>query len=241
MTTTVATLEVPHRFGDPATQLAWIAAKLAEAKADLVVLPETAITGYVSLAGTYDLAPFAEPRDGPTERALVALARQNGCAIAGPLIEREGDACFNSTLFIDAAGEVLACYRKRHPWMPETWATPGTQAPLLFEWHGLSITMATCFDVHFLEEDAGEILRQADVLVFPSAWTELGDTRPVMLPELAQRFGCAIVNANWGRSVPRVPGQGQSLIISGAGAILASGGPVARALVSRRTFPIGTS
>ena len=237
-----ATLEVPHRFGEPETQLAWIDAQLALAAplalsaplADLVVLPETALTGYVSAAGNYDLSAFAEPRDGATEHALIALARKHRCALLAPLVEREGAACFNSALFIDAEGAVLAHYRKRHPWMPETWATPGSRPAPLFAWRGLTLTIAICFDVHFLAEESGEALRAADVLLFPSAWTELGDTRPQMLPELAREFGCAIVNANWGRSVPRIPGQGQSLIVSARGEILASGGPLARAAIERR-------
>ena len=229
----VATLEVPHRFGAPDAQLAWVAAQLEGLAADLVVLPEAALTGYVSPQGDYDLRPFAEPRDGPTERALRALAQKHQLALVAPLIEKDGDHFFNTVLFIDASGEVLSHYRKRHPWMPETWATASGQAAPLFEWRGLTFTMAICFDVHFLAEDAGAALSAADVLLFPSAWTELGDTRPDMLPELARHFSCAIVNANWGRSVPRVPGQGQSLIISARGGILAHGGPVAVAEIEK--------
>jgi len=228
-----AALEVPHRFGEPQAQLDWIAAHLPAA--ELVVLPEAALTGYVSPEGDFDLAPFAEPRGGATERAFIQLARERGCALLAPLIERDGRSCYNAALFIDASGAVLARYRKRHPWFPESWATPGEDPPPLFGWRGFTLTIAICFDLNFLGEDAARELAQADALLFPSAWTERRDSRPALLCDLARRFGCMVLNANWGVGVPRVPGQGNSMAVSASGALLDRGGPVCHAALSRRT------
>ncbi len=230
-----AALEVPHRFGAPQAQLDWIAEHLPPA--DLVVLPEAALTGYVSPEGDFDLSPFAEPRGGATERAFTRLARARGCALLAPLIERDGGACYNAALFIDAAGEVLAHYRKRHPWFPERWATPGDGPPPLFAWRGLTLTIAICFDLNFLAEDAARELSAADALLFPSAWTERKDSRPALFGDLARRFGCMVLNANWGLGVPRVPGQGHSMAFSADGALLARGGPVCRAALATRSHP----
>ena len=228
---TAAALEVPHRFGHPREQLAWIAAHLPAA--ELVVLPEAALTGYVSSRGNFDLAPQAEARGGESERALRDLARSRKTALVAPLIEREGNRCYNSALFIDEAGAVLARYRKRHPWIPETWATPGRNAAPLIQWRGLTLTIAICFDINFILEDAARELMLCDALLFPSAWTEEEDSRPQLLPEVARATGCMVLNANWGEGSPRVPGQGGSMIVSGEGAIVARGA-TCRALLSAR-------
>jgi predicted amidohydrolase len=218
----IAALEVPHRFGESAAQLDWVEANLPAA--DLVVLPEAILTGYVSPGGDADLTRFAEPRGGPTELALKALARRSGRALLAPLIEREGAACYNSALFIDSNGELLSLYRKRHPWLLEEWATPGNLPYPLFGWRGLQLSIAICYDAQFLHQEGSAALGAADVLLFPSAWTEFPpDTREELLGSLTDRFGCAVVNANWGKGKPRVPGQGRSLIISRDGALLAEG------------------
>jgi len=173
-------------------------------------------------------------RGGESERALCALARSRKTALLAPLIEREGNRCYNTALFIDEAGAVLARYRKRHPWLPETWATPRRSRPPLIRWRGLMLTIAICFDINFIVEDAARELALADVLLFPSAWTEDEDSRPQLLPEVARATGCTIINANWGAGSPRVPGQGGSMMVSGEGEIVARGGPACRALLSGR-------
>jgi predicted amidohydrolase len=128
----------------------------------------------------------------------------------------------------DRRGEPLFTYRKRHPWIPETWATAGPEAAPVIDIEGLRVTIAVCYDLHFLEEDAADALARADVLLFPSAWVESPDSRPALLVDLAMRYRVAVVNANWAPGVVRVPGQGRSLIISARGDILARVGPRAR-------------
>ena len=218
----VCALEVPHRFGEVQAQLAWLEPRLPAC--ELIVLPETCLTGYVGPGGHNDLTRFGEPRGGPSEEALRALAKRSGRALLAPLIEREGARCYNACAFIDADGAVLARYRKRHPWMPETWATPGEAELPLFAWRGLRLTVAICFDAQFLLEESPAALRACDALLFPSAWTEFPpDTRPELLGAIARRFGCMVVNANWGKGRPRLPGQGRSLILDRAGAVIAEG------------------
>lgn len=223
MTLTVAALQLPHRHGDLAGQLAAADRLLGTlAGVDLAVLPEMALTGYVSARGDFDLRPFAEPLDGPTCAQLAALARRHELALAGPLVERDGARCYNACVVFDAAGRRLAHYRKRHPSIPERWATPGELALPLFEVAGAQVTIAICYDVHFLERESARQLDAADLLLFPSAWVELeGDQRDQLLPELARGHQLAIVNANWGRGVPEVPGQGASRLVDASGRELA--------------------
>ena len=223
----VCALEVPHRFGEVQAQLDWIEAHAPAC--ELLVLPETCLTGYVGPGGDNDLARFAEPRGGPTEELLRALARRSGRAILGPHVERDGGRSYNACVFLEANGDVLARYRKRHPWMPETWATPGESEPPLFAWRGLKLSLAICFDAQFLLEESPAALHTCDALLFPSAWTEFPpDTRPELLGGIAREFGCAVVNANWGKGKPRLPGQGRSMILDREGNLIAGGAaPVA--------------
>ncbi len=217
MSLKVAALDVPHRFGDPIAQLELTDRLLANAAdLDLALLPECALTGYVSESKDFDLSRFAEPLDGPTAAALSKLSRKHGVALAGPVIEQAGDALFNSFVIFDASGALLAHYRKRNPWLPETWATPGDLPNPVFKLGSTTLTVAICFDVHFLAEDAPLQLLASDVLLFPSAWVddEPGDGRSVLLPEVARRFDVEIVNANWGEGTPWVRGQGGSRLVS---------------------------
>src|SRR5687768_3944862 len=93
----IAALQLPVVHGDVAGALVRLESALAQARdVDLVLLPETALTGYVSEAGDFDLRPYAEAIDGPTATALAELAARSSTAIAGPLIERDGERTFNT-------------------------------------------------------------------------------------------------------------------------------------------------
>jgi predicted amidohydrolase len=220
----VAALEIPARFNRVQENLELADGLLSRGASDLALLPEASLTGYVSEQGDFDLTRFAEPRDGPTARALAALAKKHATHLVGPLIERAGSCVYNAMIGFDPNGAEFLHYRKRHPWYPETWATPGSEIARIVRIRTISFTIAVCFDIHF-----GEIPK-ADVLLFPSAWVEEEDSRVAMLTKL----GVHVVNANWGVGEPRVPGQGDSMIVHASGAILARGGPRIDADLSAR-------
>lgn len=228
----VAALEVPHRFGDAASAFDDVERLLDRAPPDLdlALLPECALTGYVSPAGSFDLTSFAEALDGPTAAALSALARRRGLAVAGPLVERDGPRLFNTLLLHDSDGALVGHWRKRHPWYPERWASPGDLGTPVITLRGARVTACVCFDVHFIADDAPGALTDADVLLFPSAWVDDppgDDARGPLLDGLARRFGLTVVNANWGRGAPRVAGQGGSRIVRSDGTVTRASGGVA--------------
>jgi len=208
----VAAIELPARFDRRDENLALVDSLLAKASADLVLLPEASLTGYVSPRGDFDLARFAEARDGPTCRALAALATRHRTRLVGPWIERAGECVYNATIGFDADGRELLHYRKRHPWYPEAWATPGDLPHPVIDVGGLRATIAVCFDVHF-----GEI-PPADLVLFPSAWVESDEPSPSR-EALLRKLGTNVVNANWGRGEPRVRGQGGSCILHASGEV----------------------
>ena len=219
----VTVLELPASWGDPEAALALVSRELERGPAtDLVLLPEASLTGYVSPAGSFDLAPFAEPIDGPTALATAALARRHRLNVVAPLVLAEDHRSYNAMVAFDRHGEPIFTYRKRHPWFPETWAAAGELAAPIVEIDGTRVTIAVCFDVHFLEEDAADALDASDLLLFPSAWVEEEDSRPTMLAALTRRHRIAIANANWGPGAVRIAGQGGSSILDHRGETLAS-------------------
>lgn len=217
--------QLAARHGEAAAQLAALDQLLATHHADLVLLPELALTGYVSPRGNFDMTPHAEALDGATATALAALARRHGIGLAAPLVERDGAGLYNSYLLFDRKGMLVGHWRKRHPWFPEAWATPGNRGTPVVEFEGIKICAGICFDLHFIEQDAWDALQDADLFLFPSAWVEEQDSRNDTLAALARRHGIAIANANWGAGAPFVPSQGQSMIFDGRGLRLAATAP----------------
>lgn len=219
----VTVLELPATWGDPRSSLAEVDRELERGPAtDLVLLPEASLTGYVSPDGDFDVARFAEPIDGATARAIAGVARRHRTNLVAPLVLSEAGRRFNAMVAFDRLGAPLFVYRKRHPWFPETWATAGIDAAPTVTIDGMRVTVAICFDVHFLEEDAARSLDEADLLLFPSAWVEEQDSRPLMLAAIARRHHVAIANANWGPGLVRIAGQGGSAIVDADGTVLAS-------------------
>jgi predicted amidohydrolase len=226
----VTAIELPSRWGGPADALAEVDEILAVGPpTDLALLPEMSLTGYVSPSLDFDLTRFAEPIDGPTATKLAALAKKYRTNLFGPLVLFEGDAVYNATLGFTPEGERSVIYRKRHPWIPEEWATPGAEPHPLFEIDGKRITIACCYDIHFVADEAASTLVAADILLFPSAWVEERDSRPRRLRALAHRFNVAIIAANWGEGELLVGGQGGSAILDHRGDILARAGATGRA------------
>jgi 5-aminopentanamidase len=226
----IALVEVAARFGAPDETADMIVRATQDLSAELVVLPECALTGYVDRWGGCDLSgvaePAVEPGDDLTSRTspvgtLARHARSLRTTWVVPLVERDRlDRLFNSVVAIDPTGHCLARHRKRHPWLPEVWATPGEDPFAVVTIAGREALLAICFDVHFLEDEAADALSRAELLVFPSAWVDDGprDLRGPIFDRLARRFDLVVANANWGPGVPRVRGQGRSRVVRPDGA-----------------------
>lgn len=217
----ITVLELPATWACPHQALDEVDARLAAGPSDLVLLPEASLQGYISPDGDCDLEPFAEPIDGPIARRCAAIARARATHLCAPLVLSEGAAIYNAMACFDPRGDVAFVYRKRHPWFPETWATPGREPLPTLAIGGRTFTIAVCYDVHFLVEDASDVLAAADVLLFPSAWVEEPDQRVTHLQQLARRFALHVANANWAPGVVHVPGQGGSCFVDPQGRVLA--------------------
>jgi 5-aminopentanamidase len=220
----VTSLELPAAWGPAKRGLADVEKRLASGPTtDLVLLPEQALNGYLSPEGDADLTLYAEAIDGPVANACAKLARQRSIHLVAPLVLREGGAVYNAMVCYRPDGTHAFVYRKRHPWFPEEWATAGTEPLPVVELGGLRVTIAICYDLHFLADESATQLRAADLLLFPSAWVERPDMRARRLAVLAEKFDIAVVNANWAPGVVRLPdGQGRSVAIGRDGRVLAT-------------------
>ena len=138
----VTLLELPARWNAVDRALAEVEVALAGCTSDLVLLPEASLTGYLSPDGDADLTRFAEPIEGPTSRACAALAATHAVHLVAPLILREGDALFNAMVCHAPDGTRPFIYRKRHPWIPEEWATPGREPLPVVEIAGRILTIS---------------------------------------------------------------------------------------------------
>jgi predicted amidohydrolase len=137
------------------------AAAIDGARADVVVLPELALNGYVFESA--DEIRAVEPS------FLAAWARP-GKVVVGGFAERAGDLVFNSAAIVDAGG-VRAVYRKAHLWAREpVWFAAGGEEPPVVETEHGAISAIVCFDLFFPEWVRIAALRGAGLLCVPGNW-----------------------------------------------------------------------
>lgn len=140
---------------------------------DLVVLPELWPQG----AWAYDgWSAEAEPLDGGVVAAMRKAAVAAGVVLhAGSVVERDGDRLYNTSVLIDSDGTVAARYRKIHRFgftegEGRFMAAGDEVVTWLHAPSGLTLGLATCYDLRFPElfrllTDAG-----AQVFVVTSSW-----------------------------------------------------------------------
>jgi omega-amidase len=148
---TISLGEYDTGWHDPPVSLARAGALVsaaAAAGAHLVVLPEMCPTGF-----TMESSTFAEPLNGPSVRALGAIAREQGVhLLAGIATARDG-ACFNSAILLDPAGEIAALYDKQKLFTSarEARSYAAGASPVIFEVAGVRLSVFVCFDLRFPE------------------------------------------------------------------------------------------
>ena len=94
-----------------------LVARCASDGAEIVVLPEGFLEGYV--VNQPEMTPqrfleLAEPLDGPYVARFRALARRLGIWLLACFAEREGGACYNAALLINSDAGMVGRYRKTH-------------------------------------------------------------------------------------------------------------------------------
>jgi predicted amidohydrolase len=147
-------------------------AERAAAGADLIVLPEMAVTGYV-FADRDEAARVCEAAEGPTLAALAPIARTHGTWVVAGFPERDGDRLFNSALVIDPAGALQFVYRKTLLFDADLpWATPGDSGYRAFDTEAGRFGVGICMDLNDDRFCRWITAAQLDVVAFPTNWVE---------------------------------------------------------------------
>ncbi|MBD3372687.1 MAG: hypothetical protein GF403_08235 [Candidatus Coatesbacteria bacterium] len=162
----VAYLQFSPRLGEAEANRKRLAELLAGRHADVIVLPELAVSGY---ALTPDLlARTAEPAEGPTAEMLTALARSTGAHYVCGIAERADGAHYNSAVLVGPRG-LVSVYRKLHLFGFEfELFAPGAQAPRVVEAAGMRLGLMICFDWIFPETMRCLALAGAQLVCHPA-------------------------------------------------------------------------
>lgn len=127
---------------------------------DLIVLPETATSGFASRD---DVERLAEPLDGPTVTQLRAWSREHAVTIACGIAERSGDRCYNTAVVV-SEGELVMAYRKTQLWLADfDKFAPGAEYRAV-PWRGTTLGALICFDIEFPESARAVAVLGARVL-----------------------------------------------------------------------------
>jgi len=210
--------------------------------AKFVVLPEAAITGYLSqdlrtnwhlknwpIDGVFtgkDPKEAAEAVPGPSTEAFGKLAKKLAIYVTVPIVEKAGDKYYNTVCLMAPTGEMVAHYRKLTPWpVPEkSWATKGDRDVQTYDTEYGRVGLAICFDIHTILEKYKP--KKIWTLLYPIAW--VAHSHPAdwffhSLPARIKPFGHYVVGANW--SVDKAQpwyGYGFSTIYGPDGKVLAT-------------------
>lgn len=150
-------------------------------------LPLQQITDHVDREGSSGVDMIALPElcrgldstseedlNGPTITAMTALAKKHKTYIACPIDRRDGHRRLNSVVLLDRSGRVVSVYNKVFPY----WSEYDVQPPVdpgdevqVYQADFGRVGFATCFDVNFPEVWRRLDDKQAELVIWPSAYS----------------------------------------------------------------------
>jgi predicted amidohydrolase len=175
MTIRVAACQIDPQLGEVDRNLERIERAVADAAAEgpkLVVLPEAATTGYV-FESLDEALTVAHRASAVADDRLAALAAEHGVALIVGTLEAEGSEVFNTALIYAEDGRRYR-YRKVHlPYLGvDRFATPGPDAPAVYDLAGMRVGVLVCYDLRFPEAARICALEGADLIALPTNWPE---------------------------------------------------------------------
>lgn len=202
------------------------AAKAAAGKADLLLLPEMALTGYN--IGAEAVRAAADPEGGPVAIAMARIAQRHRIAIAAGLPCRADDGrIHNGARLFGRDGTGCAFYAKTHLYgnVDRSQFDAGTVLPAPVLLDGWAIGFAICYDIEFPEVARAQALAGADIILVPTAnmlpYTTVA-TR--LVPARAEENRVFIAYANYVGAEPPFDYCGLSCVSGPDGADLARAG-----------------
>lgn len=216
-------------FGRPEQNCKKILSALENAEADLIVLPELALSGYYFKDKTESLQYAEDPENSVVINSIIDLAKQKNMHIVLGFAEKQGAQCFNSSALIGPTG-IEHIYRKVHLFNEEKFCfDPGDTPFVVNDINGVKIGMMICFDWVFPEVARTLALQGAQIICQPSNLV-LTFCQQTMLARCIENKVFAITANRYG--VDKRP-QG-SLKFTGKSQIVAPGGELLHRAASQR-------
>jgi len=164
----VGYLQFRPLFGRVQRNLNKVIQALEQVKADLIVLPELAFTGYYFKDRAETLALAEDPAASNTVESLTALCKERDFYLVTGFSEKKRDKVFNSSLLLGPEG-IIHTYRKLHLFNEEkNWFDPGDTLLEVQEVRGAKIGMMICFDWIFPEVTRTLSVLGAQIICHPS-------------------------------------------------------------------------
>jgi len=205
--------------------------------AKLVVLPEV-----FNWRGPLKQRTAAEPIPGPTSNHMANLARELGIyLVAGSILESAVDEskAYNTSLFFNPQGALLAKYRKIH--LFDVDVTDGVSVlesetrlaggeVVVAETEFCPVGLTICYDLRFPELYRQLVEREAQIIFVPSAFTAFtgqAHWEPLLRARAIENQVYIIAPDQMGQAPKSIPTYGHSMIVDPWGRVLAeaSDGP----------------
>lgn len=194
--------------------------------ADLIVLPELALSGY-AFASMRELAQRAEPLDGATVSLITRLSDEHEVVIVAGFAE-DASGTFYSSAAIADHGTLLGVYRKVHLWDREkVFFTAGSDDPLVVDTSLGRVGVMVCYDVEFPEWVRRAAQAGAEIVAVPVNWPLLPRPRGERAIEVAKvqaaaaSYGVTVVVADRCGTERGIDWVGGSLVCGPDGYLLA--------------------
>lgn len=210
-------------FGETIHNIERVQDALSGVKADIIVLPELAFTGYY-FEDRDELSELAEDvSSSTTVDALKKLCKANNFYIVTGFAEREGSKIYNSALLIGPTG-LIHTYRKLHLFNTEKeYFDQGDIALTPITVRGANIGLMICYDWVFPEVARSLAIQGVDIIFHPSNLV-LTYCQKTMICRCVEN-GVYAVTANRTGTEIRPRGEltftGQSQIVNTKGKVLA--------------------
>ena len=175
--TIIAVAQIDIRIGQMDANRAKLLAYAAEAagnRADLVIFPECALTGY-QFDSREEALSAAESIPGPATSAIASLCRELNIHVIFGMLERSENLLFNSCVLVGPEG-VACTYHKNHVAFQavDRFVEKGDRPFELCETSGLRIGLELGYDTFFPEAARVHALLGADLVVLATNFATSG-------------------------------------------------------------------
>lgn len=183
-----------------------------DAATDLIVFPETTLSGFLT---RHNVADLAETIDGPSLTRVRDAAREARVGVAVGFSERYGSRFYNTTVLVDDKGEIAQRYRKTHLWASDVGVfTPGDRFEVC-TFRGTTLGLLICYDIEFPETARAVASLGADLLVVTNG--NMDPFGPVHRRAIQAR---AMENQMFAALVNRIGAGDENLVFPGESALI---------------------